>query len=299
MNFLNQIIQGVLLGGFYALLACGLSFMFGVMRIINLAHGSLAILAAFLLLDFCNYTNLSPFLGLLLVLPVMALVGWVLQFAVLDRSLRAGPLIPVLSTFGVAVILDNSLFEAYGANSQSLGPNIGDLAFNSWNLTDTISIAQLDALVFATAVVVLGGLQFILARTAIGRTIRATANDPSVVDLIGVDSRAVYAVSAAMAMVMVGLAGAFLGMRDSFDPYAGGPQLLFAFETIVIGGLGSLWGTLIGGIVLGVAQNIGATISPHGFLIAGHLTFLAVLIARTFGGNFSLKRLLPKKAVAP
>jgi len=114
-----------------------------------------------------------------------------------------------------------------------------------------------------------------------------------------VDSRAVYAVSAAMAMVMVGLAGAFLGMRDSFDPYAGGPQLLFAFETIVIGGLGSLWGTLIGGIVLGVAQNIGATISPHGFLIAGHLTFLAVLIARTFGGNFSLKRLLPKKAVAP
>jgi branched-chain amino acid transport system permease protein len=299
MNFLNQIIQGVLLGGFYALLACGLSFMFGVMRIINLAHGSLAILAAFLLLDFCNYTNLSPFLGLLLVLPVMALVGGVLQFAVLDRSLRAGPLIPVLSTFGVAVILDNSLFEAYGANSQSLGPNIGDLAFNSWNLTDTISIAQLDALVFATAVVVLGGLQFILARTAIGRTIRATANDPSVVDLIGVDSRAVYAVSAAMAMVMVGLAGAFLGMRDSFDPYAGGPQLLFAFETIVIGGLGSLWGTLIGGIVLGVAQNIGATISPHGFLIAGHLTFLAVLIARTFGGNFSFKRLLPKKAVAP
>lgn len=296
MNFLNQIIQGVLLGGFYALLACGLSFMFGVMRIINLAHGSLAILAAFLLMGFCNYTNLSPFIGLALVLPVMALLGWALQFAVLDRSLRAGPLIPVLSTFGVAVILDNSMFEVYGANSQSLGPNIGDLAYNSWNLTNTISIAQLDALVFATAVVVLGGLQFILARTAIGRTIRATASDPSVVDLIGVDSRMVYAVAAAMAMVMIGLAGAFLGMRNSFDPYAGGPQLIFAFETIVIGGLGSLWGTLIGGIVLGVAQNIGATISPHGFLIAGHLTFLMVLVARTFGARISLRHLLPKRA---
>ncbi|MDE8346074.1 MAG: branched-chain amino acid ABC transporter permease [Acidocella sp.] len=298
MNFLNQIIQGVLLGGFYALLACGLSFMFGVMRIINLAHGSLAILAAFLLMGFCNYTNLSPFIGLLLVLPVMALLGWALQFTVLDRSLRAGPLIPVLSTFGVAVILDNSMFEVYGANSQSLGPNIGNLAYNSWNLTNTISIAQLDALVFVTAVVVLGGLQIILRYTALGRTIRATASDPAVVDLIGVNARMVYAAAAAMAMVMIGLAGAFLAMRNSFDPYAGGPQLIFAFETIVIGGLGSLWGTLVGGIVLGVAQNIGATISPHGFLIAGHLTFLVVLVARTFGGRIAWRALLPKRAAS-
>jgi branched-chain amino acid transport system permease protein len=298
MNFVNQLLQGVLLGGFYALLACGLSFLFGVMRIINLAHGSLAVLAAFLLMDFANYTNLSPFIGLILVLPVMALVGWVLQIAVLDRSLKAGPLIPILSTFGVAIILDNAMFAHYGANSQSLGPFIGDLAYGSWNLTDTLYIGQLDALVFATAVVVLGVLQYVLAKTPLGRTIRATADDPSVVDLIGINSRAVYAVAAGIAIMLTGVAGAFLGMRASFDPYAGGPMLIFAFETVVIGGLGSLWGTLIGGIVLGVSQNIGAAISPHGFLIAGHLVFLVILIARTFGGGWSWRRLLPKRAPA-
>jgi len=295
MNFVNQLLQGVLLGGFYALLACGLSFLFGVMRIINLAHGSLAVLAAFLLMEFCNDTNFSPFGGLLLVLPVMALVGWVLQFAVLDRSLKAGPLIPILSTFGVAIILDNSMFEHYGANSQSLGPFIGDLAYGSWNLTSSLYIGQLDALIFATAVVVLGALQFTLARTPLGRTIRATADDPSVVDLIGVNSRMVYAAVAAIAIMLTGLAGAFLGMRASFDPYAGGPMLIFAFETVVIGGLGSLWGTLLGGIVLGVSQNIGAAISPHGFLIAGHVVFLAVLIARTFSHRLTWRPRFSRK----
>jgi branched-chain amino acid transport system permease protein len=296
MNILNQILQGVLLGGFYALLACGLSFLFGVMKIINLAHGSLIILAAFLLLAFANATGLSPFLGLIALLPVMALLGWGLQAAVLNRSLRGGPLIPILSTFGVAVILDNGMFEYYGANANSLGPFIGDLAYGSWNLTANIYIGQLDALIFGTAVLVLGGLQLMLAHTPLGRAIRATANDPSIVELIGIDPRRVYAIAAAIAMALVGLAGAFLGLRGSFDPYAGGPLLIFAFETVVIGGVGSLWGTLIGGIVLGVAQNIGAAISPHGFLIAGHVMFLAVLIARTF--TWRRPRLLPKTVAA-
>jgi len=293
MNFVNQIIQGAMLGGFYALTACGLSFLFGVMRIINLAHGSLAILAAFLMVGLLNATNLpnilgdygylAPFIALLVILPAMALIGWALQYLVLDRSLRGGPLIPILSTFGVAVILDNGMFETYGANSQSLGPDIGDLAFNSWNLTDTLTIGQLDALIFATAVIVLGGLQLMLAKTGIGRTIRATAEDPAIVELVGINPRLVFAVAAAIAVGLTGLAGVALAMRTSFDPYAGGPLLIFAFETVVIGGIGSLWGTLIGGIILGVAQNIGAEISADGFLIAGHLTFLVILIFRTFG----------------
>jgi branched-chain amino acid transport system permease protein len=293
MNFINQVLQGAMLGGFYALTACGLSFLFGVMRIINLAHGSLAILAAFLMVGLLNASNLpnamgdygylAPFICLLIILPVMALIGWAFQFLVLNRSLRAGPLIPILSTFGVAVILDNGMFENYGANSQSLGPFIGDLAFNSWSLTNTLTIGQLDALIFVVAVLVLGGLQLLLAKTAIGRTIRATADDPAIVELIGINQRAVFAVAAAIAVALTGLAGVFLAMRTSFDPYAGGPLLIFAFETVVIGGIGSLWGTLIGGIVLGIAQNIGAEISADGFLIAGHLTFLVILIFRTFG----------------
>jgi branched-chain amino acid transport system permease protein len=308
MNFLNQVLQGAMLGGFYALTACGLSFLFGVMRIINLAHGSLAILAAFLLLGLLNATNLpnilgdygylAPFIALIVILPVMALVGWAFQFLVLDRSLKSGPLIPILSTFGVAVILDNGMFETYGANSNSLGPFIGDLSFGSWSITDTISIGQLDALIFAVAVIVLGGLQLMLAYTPVGRTIRATADDPSVVGLIGINPKIVFSVAAAIAVALTGLAGVFLGMRTSFDPYAGGPLLIFAFETVVIGGIGSLWGTLVGGIVLGVSQNIGAEINPAGFLIAGHLTFLVILIVRTFGivPKFSLPKL--RKAAA-
>jgi branched-chain amino acid transport system permease protein len=293
MNFLNQLLQGALLGGFYALLACGLSFLFGVMRVINLAHGSLAVLAAYWLMTFCNMSGLSPFLGLALMLPAMALVGWGLQVAVLNRSLKAGPVIPILSTFGVAIILDNGMFETYGANSAALGPFIGDLAYGSWSLTDTIYVGQLDALIFVTAVIVLGGLTLMLRYTPLGRTIRATADDPAVVELIGVNPHRIYAVAVAIAMVLVGLAGAALGLRGSFDPYAGGPLLIFAFETVVIGGVGSLWGTLIGGIVLGVSQNIGAEISPHGFLIAGHAVFLAILIVRTYswgGLRFPLRR---------
>jgi branched-chain amino acid transport system permease protein len=308
MNFINQVLQGVMLGGFYALTACGLSFLFGVMRIINLAHGSLAVLAAFLMLGLLNASNLpntmgdygylAPFLCLLIILPVMALIGWAFQFLVLNRSLRSGPLIPILSTFGVAVILDNGMFENYGANSQSLGPFIGDLAFNSWSLTNTLTIGQLDALIFAVAVIVLGGLQLLLARTEIGRTIRATADDPAIVELIGINQRAVFAVAAAIAVALTGLAGVFLAMRTSFAPYAGGPLLIFAFETVVIGGIGSLWGTLIGGIVLGVAQNIGAEISADGFLIAGHLTFLVILIFRTFGIVPRLPALKLRRAAA-
>jgi branched-chain amino acid transport system permease protein len=298
MNFINQILQGVLLGGFYALLACGLSFLFGVMRIINLAHGSLAVLAAFLLYALANVTGYSPFTGLLLVVPVMALIGWALQFTVLERSLQAGPLIPILSTFGIAIILDNAMFCYFGANSNSLGPFIGDLAYGSWNITSSLYIGQLDALIFVTAIAVLGALQLVLSRTALGRVIRATAEDPAVVGLIGIDAKAVYAASAAMAVALTGLAGAFLGMRASFDPYAGGGLLLFAFETVVIGGAGSLWGTLAGGIILGVAQNIGAEISPHGFLIAGHSVFLAVLMCRSFRGISLPRGLRRRKAAA-
>jgi branched-chain amino acid transport system permease protein len=308
MNFLNQVLQGAMLGGFYALVACGLSFLFGVMRIINLAHGSLAILGAFLMLGVLNATNLpntmgdygylAPFLCLVIVLPVMAAVGWALQYLVLDRSLKAGPLIPVLSTFGVAVILDNGMFETYGANSNSLGPFIGDLSFGSWNLTDTIYIGQLDALIFATAVVVLGGLQVMLTYTALGRTIRATADAPDVVGLIGVNPRIVFSAAAAIAVALTGLAGVADAMRTSFAPYDGGSLLIFAFETVVIGGIGSLWGTLVGGVVLGVAQNIGAEINPAGFQIAGHVTFLVILIFRTFGFKLPLPSFKFRKATA-
>ena len=280
--WLDQILQGVLLGGYYALIACGLSFMFGVLRIINLAHGSLAVLAAYLVMIVAGQFNISPFLALVVVLPVMAILGWFLQRTVLERSLRSGTLTPLLSTFGLAIVIDNLLFQRFGADTRSLAPNIGDLSFNSWNLPDGSTIGQLALLTFVVAVALLGGLQLFLTYTPLGRAIRATADDPDTSELVGVDSRNVYAAASAIALITVGIAGTFLGMRATFDPYTGASQLIFAFEAVVIGGAGSLWGTLIGGIVLGVAQNIGSQISPQGFLIAGHATFFVVLIARFF-----------------
>jgi branched-chain amino acid transport system permease protein len=276
----DQIVQGIFLGGYYALIACGLSFMFGVLRIINLAHGSIAVLSAYLVWMLADRWNVSPFLALVAIVPAMAAAGWLLQRTVLERSLRSGALTPLLSTFGLAVMLDNLLFEKFGADTRSLAPNIGDLAFNSWTVGGGVTIGQLALLTFGVALALLGGLQLFLNRTPLGRAIRATAEDADTAELVGIDSRRVYAAAAAIAIATVAIAGTFLGMRATFDPYTGPAQLIFAFEAIVIGGTGSLWGTLIGGIVLGVAQNLGSQVSPRGFLIAGHAVFFVVLAAR-------------------
>jgi branched-chain amino acid transport system permease protein len=282
---INQILQGVLLGGYYSLIACGLSFMFGVMGVINLAHGSLAVLSAYALYVLADRFGVQPFLGLCVVAPAMALIGWALQRLVLERSARGGLLTPVLSTFGLSIVLDNLMFQGFGADTRSLAPYIGELSYDSWSLTGDIAIGKLAALTIAVAIALLGGIQIFLNRTPIGRAIRATAEDPETVGLVGVNARRVNAIAAAIAMATVAIAGAFLGMRATFDPYAGATQLIFAFEASVIGGAGSLWGTLIGGTVLGVAQSLGALISPQGFFIAGHVAFLAVLFARLFLGG--------------
>jgi branched-chain amino acid transport system permease protein len=278
--WVNQIVQGILLGGYYALIASGLSLMFGVMRIINLAHGDLAILGAFLTFVMADRAGLNPFVALAVVLPAMAALGWLLQRTMLERSLRAGVLVPLLTTFGLAIVIQNVLFEQYGADTRSLGPQIGNLAFDSWTVTDQIYVGHLSVIIFGVAVAVLGGLHLLLRRTPIGRALRATAQDPDTAELVGINSRAVYAVAAGIAVAIAALAGVFLAMRSSFDPYSGPAQLIFAFEAVVIGGLGSLWGTLAGGIVLGVAQNVGAQLDPQWQIISGHVVFLAILAAR-------------------
>ncbi len=291
MIWVNQILQGVLLGGYYALIACGLSFLFSVMRIINLAHGSLAVLAAYALFWLADQFHISPFFGWLIVLPAMAALGWLLQRTILERSARAGSLVPVLSTFGLSIVVDNFLFEGFGADTRSLAPFVCSLSYDSFSISDDITVGTLAVIAFLTAVALLGGLQLLLARTALGRAIRATAENPDTVGLVGVNARRINAIAMSIAMVTTGIAGAFLAMRATFSPYAGSAQLLFAFEATVIGGVGSLWGTLFGGIVLGVAQSLGAQVHPQGFLIAGHSAFLVSVFARLLlvrgGGRLS------------
>jgi branched-chain amino acid transport system permease protein len=211
-------------------------------------------------------------------------LGWLLQRTMFERSLRSGVLIPLLTTFGLAIVIENLLFERYGADTRSLGPQIGNLAFDSWRVTDQIYIGRLAALIFVVAVGVLGGLHLLLRRTATGRALRATAEDADTAELVGVNSRAVYGIAAGISVAIAGLAGVFLAMRSSYDPYSGPLQLIFAFEAVVIGGIGSLWGTLAGGIILGVAQNVGAQFNPEWQILAGHVVFLAILAARLLAG---------------
>ncbi len=281
----SNLLQAVFLGGNYALIAVGLSFMFSVMRIINLAHGSLAVLSSYLLFVLASKFGINPFLGLLIVVPVMAALGWILQRYILDRSARGGELLPVLTTFGLAILLDNLMFQRFGADTRSLAPYIGDLSWDAYELPGGFMVGKLQILTLATVVVIIAALQLFLKKTQLGRSIRATAMDPDTAGLVGIDAKRASAAAAAIALATVALAGAFLGMRVTFEPYSGGMQLLAAFEATVIGGLGSLWGTLLGGIVLAVAQTLGASIHPQGFLLGGHLAFLAILFVRLLRGR--------------
>jgi branched-chain amino acid transport system permease protein len=281
MNWLNAVIQGVLLGGLYALVAAGLSLVFGVMRIVNLAHGVLAILAGYGALLLGKGLGWHPFVSLLVVIPVLAGMGWILQRGLLDRALRVGELAPLLVTFGLAIILQNLLLETFSANTQRL--DIGALGTASIRIGDQLSIGWFPLLAAAAGVVVIAGLHQFLARTRTGRAMRATSDDQEAARLMGIDNRRLYAASTAIAIGTVAIAGVFLGARTTFDPGTGATTLIFAFEAVVIGGLGSLWGTLVGGVVLGVAQATGAAIDPAYGVLAGHLVFLAVLAFRPRG----------------
>jgi branched-chain amino acid transport system permease protein len=279
MNWANAVLHGILLGGLYALLATGLSLMFGVMRIINLAHGSLALLGAYMAFLLVEHAHMSTYLALLPVLPGALVVGYVLQRTLLERSLRAGELVPLLTTFGLLIVIANLLEYAFSPDVHSL-PS-GRIGGASWRISSHFTLPWFDALILCIAVVVLGGLQLLLRRTQIGRELRATAADPDTAELLGVDARRVYAYA----------------MRSAFDPFTGPTQLIYAFEAVVIGGLGSLWGTLLGGIVLGVAQTVSAQIDVQYFALGGHLVFLAVLIVRTALQAGGL-RVLPRGASA-
>jgi len=281
MTWANAVVQGILLGGLYALFACGLSLMFGVMRIVNLAHGDLAVLAAFIAYSVMSATSLGAFWAVVVVVPVFAAVGYALQRGLFQRSLSVGPLSTLLVTFGLSVVIQNLLLQIYSADTRAL--NIGSLVTEGLRINANISLSYLALITFGLAIVVIVALQLFLSRSRTGRIMRATSDDPEAATLVGADSRHVYAVATAIAFATVALAGLMFAMRSSFDPSMGPSRLIFAFEAVVIGGLGSLWGTLLGGMVLGLAQTLGAQLDPTLLLLSGHVIFLAVLAFRPQG----------------
>jgi branched-chain amino acid transport system permease protein len=286
MTLLNAVVQGLLLGGLYALFATGLSIVFGVMRLVNLAHGDIAVLGAFGSLLLGTALGVHPLLSLLVVVPVAALLGYATQRLVLDRTVSPSPLPSLLVTFGLAIVLQNLLLSLFTADQQRL--SVGGLTAASFRVGG-LAVGYVPLAVFVLAVVLLAGLSVFLARTHTGRVIRATSDDPQAVRLMGVDATHVYGVAAAIAFATVALAGVVNGISTSFSPLSGPLLLIFAFEAVIIGGLGNVWGTLLGGVVLGVAQTVGAWVDPAQQVLAGHLVFLLVLALRPQG-------LLPKVA---
>lgn len=281
MSWLNALIQGVLLGGLYALSACGLSLLFGVMGAINLAHGDLAVIGAYLAIVLVPVLGLPPILAFVVVVPAFMVLGYLGQRTLVQAALDRGPLITLIVTFGLSIVIQNALLEVFSADNHSI--DIGSLGTGSFQLNDQISIAYLSLGIFVVAVAVLGGLAWYLGRTSTGRLIRAVADDREAAQLSGVRYRHVFGIAASLAIGTVALAGLAFGMYSSFGPTSGSLRLIFAFEAVVIGGLGSLWGTLAGGIVLGVAQSLGAAVDPGFGVLTGHLVFLAVLAVRPQG----------------
>jgi len=279
--WINTIVQGALVGGLYALFATGLSLMFGVMRIINLAHGDLIVLSAYLAIVVMDALGVNALVSIAVVAPAMFGIGYVLQRGLLNFTLGGDILRPLLVTFGLSVVIQNVLLEVFSADSRRL--QLPWLEMTSLRLGDQLAIGVMPAVVFMTAVVVIAAIELLLYRTDLGRAFRATSDDSDTARLYGVNNRNVYAMATAIALAVVSIAGVLFGIRTIFDPTIGPARLLYAFEVVIIGGLGSLWGTLVGGVILGVAQAVGAAIDPSWDTLAGHVVFLAVLLFRPRG----------------
>jgi branched-chain amino acid transport system permease protein len=281
MEWLNILIQGALLGGFYALFAIGLSMSFGIMRLVNIAHGDFIVLAAYVGMVAVQSTGLSPFLSLVIVVPVMFVLGYALQRGLLNFTLSGGLLPPLLVTFGISVIIQNGLLQGFGAYDHRLQE--GAIETAGLRLPGGIDVGVYPLVVFGVAVLGIGALQLLFYRTRLGRAFRAVSDDADTAELMGIDNRKLYALALGIAMVFTAIAGVLFGIRTIFDPASGPIRLILAFEAVIIGGLGSFWGTLIGGMVLGIAQAVGAALNPNWQILAGHIAFLVVLIVRPSG----------------
>ena len=280
MIWIDSLIQGILLGGLYALFAAGLSLVFGIMRLVNLAHGDLIVFSAYITLAFVSLLGLHPFVAAFVAAPVMFGIGWLLQRLVLNRVLGPDILPPLLVTFGLSIVLQNALLETWSADSRRL--SIGALETASLSL-GPITVGVLPVMTFVTAILVIVVLNQISFKTELGRAFRATSDDPVTAQLMGIRPNSIFATAMGLAMVITVIAALYLGIRANFDPSIGPARLIYAFEAVIIGGLGSLWGTLLGGIIIGVAQTIGATINPEWQILAGHIAFLVVLSIKPRG----------------
>ena len=279
--WINQLLQGILLGGLYTLFATGLSLSAGVMRFVNIAHGDFIVLVCFALLVLTTALGFNPAVATLIVLPFAFLLGFGLQRFLLQRVVGENVLLPILMTFGLSIIIQNGLLQIFSADSQRL--RSGAIETASIALGGGIAVGVVPLLTLLSAIGVILSLNLLFYRTPLGRAFRATSDDLEVAQLMGIDVSRIFAVAMGLAFIVITIAALYLGLRANFDPTIGPARLLYTFEAVIIGGLGSFWGTLAGGIVLGLAQTIGARIDPEWQILSGHLAFLLVLVLRPRG----------------
>jgi branched-chain amino acid transport system permease protein len=276
----ETLIDGLLLGALYALFGLGLSISLGVMRMINIAHGDFIVVGAYLTSLTMQMAGVQPLASLIVVVPAMFMLGWLLQRLLLNRVVGASMFAPLLVTFGLSVIIQNVLQETFTADTRSL--QAGDIARRGFEV-GSISVGILPLLSASVAVLLFALTHLLVARTHFGRQSRAVADDPATARLIGVDDRNFFAIVTGFVFAVIAIASVLYAMRTPFSPSAGPERLLYSFEAVVLGGLGSLWGTLAGGLVIGVAQLFGARISSGLGPFFGHLIFLLLLLARPNG----------------
>jgi len=281
MDLVNTIVQGALLGGLYALFAAGLALMFGVMRIVNIAHGDFIVLAAYLAMVIVQSLSIHPLLALPLVVPIMFAVGYVLQRGLLNLTVGDDVLPPLLVTLGLSVIIQNVLQEVFSADTRKL--QAGWIETASFSIGNHLAVGWLPVIVFAAAVGVILALEFLLYRTTLGRAFRSISDDGEIARLYGVHYRHIFAIATGISLAVASIASVLMAIRTTFDPSTGPSRLLYAFEVVIIGGLGSLWGTLLGGVIIGVSQAIASSIDPGWEPLAAHVVFLAVLVLRPRG----------------
>ncbi len=279
--WINQLLQGVLLGGLYTMFAIGLSLSAGVMRFVNIAHGDFIVLACFALLILTTSLGLNPVVATLAILPLAFAAGFALQRFLLQRVVGENLLLVVLVTFGLSIIIENGLLQGFGADPEKLSGGWMETA--TIGLGHGINMGLFQVVTLAAAVALVAALDLLLYRSGIGAKIRAVADDVVAADLIGLSSVRIYAVAMGISFVTIAIAAGFMSIWTDFDPSSGPTRLLIAFEAIVLGGLGSIWGSLVGGIVLGIAQSVGAQFDVAWQMLAGHLVFLLVLVVRPQG----------------
>ena len=292
VDLANGVLSGTMLGGYYALIAVGLALNFGVMRLVNLSHGDWLIVAAYLCVSLLGASGVAPFWSLLVVVPVMYAVGYGVQRALLNHvSVQAaerrgmspvfGLMLPLLVTFGLSIVLSQGLLLIFSSDAAAIQ---NDLSYSAIRLSEDLSISTLRFGFFVAAAVLLIALSLWLRTTHVGRAIRAASDDAEVASLMGMRTAHVYAVASGVALASASIAGFMVGMSRPFQPFDGPPFLLTAFGVVVLGGLGSLGGTLLGGVVLGIVQVLAGTwFGPAAQQVGGYLVVLLMLAVRPDG----------------